>query len=623
MKKQVYFLSFMLVICAVIFAHCSLRSTTYAALKKETNYMGNTTCQSCHKRIFESYQETGMGKSYYRPSKENIIEKFDNQSVVYDSALNFSYFPFWENDSMYVMEFRLQGKDTLYKRTEKIDFIVGSGHQTRSYILVRNDYHYEVPITWYVSKGIWDLSPGYEKGGNARFSREIGEECMACHTGNFEFLAGSKNQFRKVDMGIDCERCHGPAEAHIARMAAGDEVDVSKEIDYSIVNPKKLPIQAQFDVCQQCHLQGTNVLKNAKSVRDFRPSMALNTVYEVFIPESKDPNSFGIASHADRLQQSKCFLQSNGKLVCTTCHDPHKSIAKTDSAVYIKQCQACHTQKTCKASPAVQATKGGNCITCHLPKGGTSDIPHVNFHDHKIRVVQENETQKKPEEVKNAKEFVALLAVNRTENNDDIVGKAHLQYFETIFKHENYLNVASQKLSPNSLYEKARLLFYQKQYDAANQQVQNLLRKEDENVLALFLAGEIAEAKGEYETAFNYYQKAYKLNQLSIEAGLKAVVMLLKYKQGDMNVLPNAQNRLEALLRQKPFDEKIWANYGFVLMNQRKFPEAEKALSTAINQNPDYIQALENMVLLQRAKGNEVKAIYFEQKLAALKAKKK
>ena len=64
--------------------------------------------------------------------KENIIEKFDNQSVVYDSVLNFSYFPFWKNDSMYVMEFRFQGKDTLYKHIEKIDFIVGSGHQTRS-----------------------------------------------------------------------------------------------------------------------------------------------------------------------------------------------------------------------------------------------------------------------------------------------------------------------------------------------------------------------------------------------------------------------------------------------------------------------------------------------------------
>ena len=191
---------------ALIFAQCSLLSKNYAALKTETKYVGNAACESCHKRIFESYQETGMGKSYYRPSKENIIEKFDNQSVVHDSILNFSYFPFWKKDSMYVMEFRLQGKDTLYKRTEKIDFIVGSGHQTRSYILVRNDYHYEVPITWYVSKGIWDLSPGYEKGGNARFSREIGEECMACHTGNFEFVAGSKNQFRKVDMGIDCER---------------------------------------------------------------------------------------------------------------------------------------------------------------------------------------------------------------------------------------------------------------------------------------------------------------------------------------------------------------------------------------------------------------------------------
>lgn len=610
MKKQIYFLSSILVLFTLIFAQCSLRSHSYSALKTETQFMGNASCEACHKRIFNSYKETGMGKSYYPPSKENIIEKFDistplntsNQSVVYDSAFNYSYFPFWKKDSMYIMEFRLNGKDTLYKRIEKIDFIVGSGHQTRSYILVRNDYHYEVPITWYVSKGIWDLSPGYEKGGNARFSREIGEECMACHTGNFEFVQGSKNRFRKVDMGIDCERCHGPAEEHIKRMQAEDEVDVSKEIDYSIVNPKKLPIQAQFDVCQQCHLQGTNVLKNHKSVREFRPSMNLNEVYEVFITENKDSASFRIASHADRLQQSKCFLQSNGKLVCTTCHDPHKTIAKTDSSVYIKQCQACHTQKMCKAPEAHRATKGNNCVTCHLPKGGTNDIPHVNFHDHKIRVIKPADSKVTATKVSEIKEFVALRAVNGTKDNDDIVGRANLQYFETLLKHENYLKIADEKLSLNSEYERARLFFYQKKYAAASQALQSLLQKEPNHALGLFLAGEIAEANGEYQNAFNQYEKAYHLNLESVEAGLKAVVMLLKYRQGDMNVLPDAQKRLEVLLKQKPYDERLLSNYGFVLMNQRRFPEAERALQRAIAQNPDYQQALENMRALQKVK---------------------
>lgn len=555
-----------------------------------------------------------MGKSYYRPTKENVIETFDNQSIVTDTFSHFSYVPFWKKDSMYVLEFRLKGKDTIYKRTEKIDFIVGSGHQTRSYILERNGYHYEVPITWYVNKGIWDLSPGYEKGRNARFSREIGEECMACHTGNFEFVEGSKNRFRKVDMGIDCERCHGAAEEHVKRMTAEEEVDVGKEIDYSIVNPAKLPIQAQFDVCQQCHLQGTNVLKQ-KSVRDFRPSMKLNEVYEVFIPQEKDPESFGIASHADRLQQSKCFLQSQGKMVCTTCHDPHKSVAKTDSLVYIKQCLACHTQKLCKATLVVQATKGGNCVTCHLPKGGTNDIPHVSFHDHKIRVVRQNDGQKTRSEVAEVREFVALQAVNKAEVNEDFLGRANLYYYETIFNNEKYLEIAAQKISPNSLYEKGRLLFYQKKYDAANETLQKCLQQVPNNGLALFLAGEIAEAKGQFQQAFTFYEKSYVLNPEATEAGLKSVVMLLKYKQGDIRVLPEAQKRLEVLLKQKPFDEKLLANYGFVLMNERKFAEAEKVLYAALAQNPDYVQALENMVFLQQAKGDEVKAARFRQML--------
>jgi hypothetical protein len=37
-------------------------------------------------------------------------------------------------------------------------------------------------------------------------------------------------------------------------------------------------------------------------------------------------------------------------------------------------------------------------------------------------------------------------------------------------------------------------------------------------------------------------------------------------------------------------------------MNQRRFPEAERALQRAIAQNPDYQQALENMRALQKVK---------------------
>lgn len=610
---------------------CTSGSASFASLNPKTEYVGNQSCVACHKRISESYTQTGMGHSFYPPSKAEIIEDFSENAVVYDKFSDFYYHPFWKNDSMYMLEFRLVGADTSYKRAEKIDYVVGSGNQTRSYILDRDGFLYEAPLTWYVSKKIWDVSPGYDEGHNARFSREIGEECMACHTGNFEFVEGSKHRFHKIDMGIDCERCHGPGAEHVKKMQAEDEVDVSKKTDYSIVNPAKLGIDAQFDVCQQCHLQGTVVLADEKkSVRDFRPAMALSDIYSVFVEKNKDENSFGIASHADRLKQSQCFIQSKGKLTCTTCHDPHKSIHKTDTTLYVKQCQNCHnahnaaavSKKSCTAAMAEKEKVQGNCITCHLPKGGTNDIPHVSFHDHKIRVVENKATEDKTlsaDELQKEKQFVTLFCQNVAKPSPDQEAKAYLQYFETHNAHPEYLPIIEKGLNESSLYEKARLAFYQKNPTKALNFIEQALKIQPENALYYFLQGEVFEAQGNFSAAQKAYEKSYSLNAESVEAGLKATVMLLNAHAGDRSILPQAEQNLQKLLAQKPKDERLISNLGFVQLNAGKFPEAERSFLKALQLNPDYKQALENLVAMYVAKGEAGKSKLYEEKLAKLK----
>ena len=62
-------------------------------------------------------------------------------------------------------------------------------------------------------------------------------------------VEGSVNKYHSVLEGIDCERCHGPGETHVTEKMSGVIVDTSKYIDYSIVNPKKLSNELQFDVC--------------------------------------------------------------------------------------------------------------------------------------------------------------------------------------------------------------------------------------------------------------------------------------------------------------------------------------------------------------------------------------
>lgn len=594
---------------------CTHSPQTFVNLSPDVQYTGDASCQSCHTKIYASYKETGMGRSLYRPDTSEIIEKFGAEMIVYDRFSQYYYLPFYKNNAFFIKEFQLSGGDTTYERVEKVDYIVGSGHQTRSYLLERNGYLYEVPITWYVSKQIWDLSPGYDAGNNSRFNREIGEECLACHTGAFDYVKGSKNRYREVTLGIDCERCHGPGEAHVKAMKAGKEIDVGELTDYTIVNPAKLPLNKRFDVCQQCHLQGLNVMEEGSSVRDFRPGMDLKDVFHIFLESKRDSNAFGIASHAERLQQSQCFIQSDKNLTCTTCHDPHKSITVTDEQVYIRQCQTCHKptqQIECSLDEQAQMLQEGNCISCHMPKGGTSDIPHVSFHDHKIRVV---DTTLERRNIASEKAFIEqLLCANDTAISDSILGKAYLLHFEKTAKEAVHLIEAEKRLGKQgSTYERARIAFYQGNLSKANTLIQQAISQKGESDILLFQQGEIQEALGAYEKAFQAFSKAYKLNPEAFEAGVKSGTTLLLARAGQPEALTGARKIFDQLYVQKPFDPRLLTNLGFVAMNQKRFDEAEGFLVKALKLEPHDVQALENMIYLHVTKGNVIRArIFFD-----------
>jgi Tfp pilus assembly protein PilF len=610
MRKTVLFAFLSMVLLATVswMASCGRPAAevggegTYLNLASEVKYMGRTSCRPCHQSIYDSYVETGMGKSFYLPDPDRAIEDFGPEAIVYDEHSGYFYRPLWQGADMFIHEFRLNEiGDTIFQRKEKIDYIVGSGHQTRSYIMVRNDYFYEMPITWYVSRSRWDLSPGYENGNNTRFDRGIGEECMACHTGHIDFVEGSVNRFREVSLGIDCEKCHGPGQIHIERMERDEIVDVGEEIDYSIVNPAKLPVKKQFDVCMQCHLTGVNVLKNQASVLDFRPGTDLSDSYDIFIEKFDNQRDFGIASHAERLIQSKCFQASGDQLTCTTCHDPHKSIAVTDENVYETQCQSCHgdvNQAMCGAPEELRTAQNDNCISCHMPKGGTSDIPHVTFTDHKIRVV--GDTSQHAAE----RRFLRLVCMTDSAPARDLAGKAYLLYFERQDPRPEFLDSALQYLGSGSAFEKAKAEFYAGRMDAALNQIEAAIAAAPNDPWRLFKKAEILESKGQMAEAMALYEQVYQSRPDLVPAGLKVGVLTLKTATDRTAALEKARRIFNECLERKPFDHKLLTNLAFVEMNAGNFRRSEALHRQALSRHPDYLLALENMVILQAQIGN-------------------
>ena len=50
--------------------------------------------------------------------------------------------------------------------------MLGSGRQGASYLIDRDGFLFQSPISWYAQQRRWDLSPGYQKT-NAHFDRVI------------------------------------------------------------------------------------------------------------------------------------------------------------------------------------------------------------------------------------------------------------------------------------------------------------------------------------------------------------------------------------------------------------------------------------------------------------------
>ncbi len=347
----------------------------FAALM--SGYVDDAACASCHADRAKTYQHVGMAKSFDRPGAAAVIENFDAP-------------PFFHERSKQYFEMRRRGDDLYFRRwqlaadgtpihifEQKIDWILGSGHHSRTYLYATPGGElYQLPISWYTATQEWRMAPGYDRADHDGVTRRVRHECMFCH--NAYAGAGeeklsywrSQNFPAQLPQGIGCQRCHGPGAKHVETRTRD-----------TIINPARLSTRLRNDICYECHMQPTVVIaglrKFGRDLYSFRPGQPLDEyAHRIDIDEEAMPRAerFEINHHPYRLEQSRCFIESEGRLSCLTCHDPHRKV--TDAAHYRKACMSCHAS-------AHRATE--DCTSCHMPKRRPQDVVHTVMTDHFIR----------------------------------------------------------------------------------------------------------------------------------------------------------------------------------------------------------------------------------------------
>ena len=441
---------------------------------------------------------------------------------------------------------------------------------------------------------------------------------MACHNGISAPVAFADGLYRSVAEGIECEQCHGPGSLHVeARLAESEAPD---SVDYTIVNPAHLPLDLRLDVCQQCHTNGSvSMLREGEEPYGFRPSEALAEHVAIFALVSDDPKRISVISHAQRMQQSPCFIES-GVMDCTTCHNPHEGFREAGPSYFNETCQTCHTTPTLQQAmptPELQAQHSieANCFACHMPKVEAEDAPHSSFTDHYIRVVRNDQIEgtatargtaelapyfTRDAEGQEARIYqgMAYIVYGRNEGGGDALRRG--------------INLLSEALDARPEFGEAQFLlgFAHLQLSQAAQAVAPLEASVEVNPEVPERLNALAQAYEQTGRPLGEIEALYR-QALAIQPVAASIRVNLGRFLDAQGRVQEALTEYRQAVQDEPFLATAHYNLGTAFLRLGNVDDGEDALREAVHLNPDHADALTNLGVLAGSRGNAREALDF------------
>ena len=365
--------------------------TRWKNARPDVKYVGDSACARCHAEIADTFRRHPMGRSLAPIASQKAVGADRSDSTTTFEAGSSRYTIERRDGREVHREVRLDLDGRVLAQVEaEVKYALGSGTRGISYLIEHDGRLFQSPISWYSQKKQWDISPGYDVN-NLHFDRPIEPSCLFCHANRVEPIDSSVNRFEQpIFQGhaIGCERCHGPGELHTRRQELVDGRDLT------IVNPRHLEPALRLAVCEQCHLLGDHrVDRLGRDTFDYHPGLPLTAFFAVYGRAEERGNK--VVGQVEQMKLSRCYRESQGRLSCISCHDPHQVPTPEEKAAYFRQqCLACHEQSGCKLPDSVRLAESldDNCIQCHMRKSNSVDIVHIAITDHRILRTRQTET---------------------------------------------------------------------------------------------------------------------------------------------------------------------------------------------------------------------------------------
>lgn len=355
-----------------------LAFTCNAATPQATQVrQADAKCAECHQDIYRKYLATPManasGSAIDNLKTETYLHK--SSGVVYSISATGDKATLTYRDS----------REPTAPGAQTLSYFLGSGHLGVTYLYSIDNYLFESPVAWYAASQSYDMKPGLAEIRLRPPGLPMESSCLRCHMSDVQPSDdGTINRHRGLPFlhtGITCEACHGDSEKHVR--AKGKS---------AIVNPVRLTADGRDSVCISCHLEGDVLVeRTGHSPLGYHPGDSISTYVAYYVRGGADVTARGV-SEVEQFAQSTCKRVSGDKMSCTSCHDPHFTPGPGERAMfYRRKCVACHAQPEFAVS---HHQENPDCTSCHMPRTGAENIPHVAWTDHRIlRTPQDSKAQ--------------------------------------------------------------------------------------------------------------------------------------------------------------------------------------------------------------------------------------
>ncbi|MDX5346928.1 MAG: tetratricopeptide repeat protein, partial [Hymenobacteraceae bacterium] len=317
------------------------------------------------------------------------------------------------------------------------------------------------------------------------------------------------------------------------------------------------------------------------------PGMALANFWDVFLPVAEDQSVFGFASHAERLQQIPCFIQSGQKLTCNTCHNSHKALDKNALQFYTEKCQSCHAPVTFDADHKNVKTGDKSCVSCHMPKSGTTDIPHVSSTDHFIRVVKEKPQEPEPQQTSKLVTFKSFTREQHEGEFDREQVLANMIYFEQVEHKAGYLERVEKHLDKLDFEKKIKFAYLSNQQPAVD--LSTVTPASVSDPYTVFYISQIL--KRSNQPHLNWAERAVQLAPANLD-----FMFYLGQAYDDARQPQQAINWYQKVIELQPYYRQALVNLGYIYLTQGQYQKALELTEQALKADPNYRLAKENQV---------------------------